>query len=39
MEWKKPEIRSFSEEQLLLQLEVQANYHQDFPDGGHGDGH
>ncbi len=29
MEWKKPEVRSFGEDQLLMELEVQAFYHGD----------
>lgn len=29
MIWTKPEIRSFGEDQLLKELEVQAQYHTD----------
>ena len=29
MLWTKPEIRSFDEDQLLRELEVQAQYHAD----------
>ncbi len=29
MEWKKPEVKSYTEEELLKSLEVKAQYHTD----------
>ena len=36
MEWQKPQIKSYSEEELLKELQVKAFGGQDQVPGGHG---